>query len=472
MKDLPVYELAIEEDMELGVNAVSLVENPAIQVGFVAMSEEQPKRVLVNMAEQILYGPLLIPDQKIFRSDGNGDYYIKASADTIKQMSQRYLKQGHNLKLNIEHSDKSVDGFVCESWVVQDSEMDKMRALDPSYALPAGTWCIGVKIQNESEWKDYIESGQVRGFSLEGMFAHQISQQLSKHIEMVELKDFLKEVKELLHLNRKQIQKQQRPNAVQLSANQGILSINTPQNFQLEGKQWGQKMSAYADAEGKVKVLHPQSNSVFQLPDGVYQLSAGGELTVEAGCGDVQQKQNMEITATFTGQDGTPYYVDPSTQEVFIIASDGSTTTAPDGDITAQDGQTYTIQDGKLNEVATESEDTATDTQDIQADKDLSAMMSELIDLIKGQMAGQQMMATQLAELSQKQQTQENQLTQVSQALSQVPGSRWVNTQTVSTNEQQLSDATQRGQEVTSLPREQRMQNLNKHIQAKQKARQ
>ena len=76
--EIQVIELLIDEDNEWGgINAISIVENPAIQEDFIALSKDESiKLAEVDTERKILMGAALIPDKKIIRMNENGKYYI------------------------------------------------------------------------------------------------------------------------------------------------------------------------------------------------------------------------------------------------------------------------------------------------------------------------------------------------------------------------------------------------------------
>ena len=166
---LPIFEVTIDDDDELGVDAVALVNSPAIMVDWVAQRAVR----LVQGDRQTLTGPLSIPGQKIYRQDAEtGPHYIVYSADTIRKMSERFFAQGNHVRLNVEHEpDRTVEGLVMESWIKQ-SEIDKSTAL--GFDLPIGTWFITVKVQDRQFWQQQVKTGKVKGFSLEGYFNHKL----------------------------------------------------------------------------------------------------------------------------------------------------------------------------------------------------------------------------------------------------------------------------------------------------------
>jgi len=189
IQSLPIYEVKIDDDEELGVVGIALVQDPAILVGWVAQSKhgktvmqrkvmQQVNWVMQESADKMLVtGPLSIPGQQIYREDEEiGPHFITYSSETIRKMSERFLTKGNQLNLNMEHTDKPVMGSVVESWI-KESEADKSVAL--GYDLPVGTWFISVKVADPQVWQQQIKTQKVKGFSLEGMFGHEILQSIN-----------------------------------------------------------------------------------------------------------------------------------------------------------------------------------------------------------------------------------------------------------------------------------------------------
>ena len=161
-------------DMEnAGVFAVSIVEDPAIQEDFVYLSKqvEIVRMSTQNDEKRILLGAALIPDMTIPRLNADGSvYHIRFSADTIRQASELYAINGFQSAVTLEH-EKSVDGLtVVESWIIEDENNDKSRKYGMN--LPVGTWMLSMKVNNDEIWNDYVKTGKVNGFSIEGKFTH------------------------------------------------------------------------------------------------------------------------------------------------------------------------------------------------------------------------------------------------------------------------------------------------------------
>ena len=166
-----IIELILDEDsIDAGVNAISIVEQPAIESDFIALSKDQEiKLAEVDKEKRILMGAALIPNKTIFRKNGEDEYYVYFSKDTISKTSQLFLKQGNQGKSTLEHELKLNDLTVVESWLVDDLEKDKSAYYGLS--MPVGTWMVSVKVDNDEVWDDYVKSGKVRGFSIEGFFS-------------------------------------------------------------------------------------------------------------------------------------------------------------------------------------------------------------------------------------------------------------------------------------------------------------
>jgi hypothetical protein len=165
-----IVELILDEEQEeSGIEAISIVESPAIESDFVALKNEEVKLAEVDKDKRILLGALLIPDKPIYRYSEEGEYYIFFSKDTVSKASQMYLRNGYQNATTLEH-DKVLTGLtLVESWIVEDEVQDKSR----KYGLnvPVGTWMGAVKVNNEEIWKEYVKTNKVKGFSIEGYFA-------------------------------------------------------------------------------------------------------------------------------------------------------------------------------------------------------------------------------------------------------------------------------------------------------------
>lgn len=124
---------------------------------------------------QMVVGPLLIPDKLIFRMDENGDpYFVYFSKETVIQIANKMMKSKLLDKVNLEHDpEDTVEGYMVESWVITDKQNDKSNAY--GFSLPDGTWMGMYKIESSEDWKK-VKEGDVTGFSIEGFFADKLIQ--------------------------------------------------------------------------------------------------------------------------------------------------------------------------------------------------------------------------------------------------------------------------------------------------------
>ena len=167
---MKIIELILDEEQDdIGVDAISIVESPAIESDFVALKNQEIKLAEVDKEKKILMGALLIPNKPIYRNGGEGEYYIFFSKDTIVKASQMFLQNGNQSRSTLEHA-QALNGLtLVESWIVEDKAKDKtaLYGLD----VPVGTWMGSVKVNNEDVWNEYVKTNKVKGFSIEGYFA-------------------------------------------------------------------------------------------------------------------------------------------------------------------------------------------------------------------------------------------------------------------------------------------------------------
>jgi hypothetical protein len=165
-----IIELIIDEENEFsGIEAISVVENPAIEEDFIALKEhKEVKLAEVDKEKRILMGAALIPNKKIYRNSGEEEYYIFFSEDTVRKASELFLMKGNQNNSTLEHNVELEGMSVVESWIIEDEKKDKSRKYD--FDLPVGTWMVSVKVNNDDVWNQ-VKAGEVKGFSIEGYFA-------------------------------------------------------------------------------------------------------------------------------------------------------------------------------------------------------------------------------------------------------------------------------------------------------------
>jgi len=183
---MKIVELFLDDNEDSGIEAISIVESPAIESDFIALKSDELKLAEVDKEKKILMGALLIPNKPIYRKTEGEEYYIYFSKDTVLKASQRYLMNGYQGNSTLEHSDNLQGLTLVESWIVEDDKYDKSRKYDMN--VPIGTWMGTVKVNNEEVWNDYVKTGKVKGFSIEGFFADKIkASEMKKEEEAADL---------------------------------------------------------------------------------------------------------------------------------------------------------------------------------------------------------------------------------------------------------------------------------------------
>lgn len=172
MEKKKVMKCVIDDNMKLGVQAISLVEFPAIETNWVALNEV--KLSAVSEDRRMLYGPALIPEKYILRIDKKTgeEYYIYFEKETVYKCAHQFMLKNlhHNHTLEHEHSVKGCT--VVETWY-KESEQDKSVHL--GIDVPVGTWMVGSYVQNDELWEE-VKLGKVKGFSIEGIFDHMVAE--------------------------------------------------------------------------------------------------------------------------------------------------------------------------------------------------------------------------------------------------------------------------------------------------------
>lgn len=201
MAKYPIYDAVIKNADE-GTFAVSLVTNPATEIGFVVFDEDKPlvKFAVEDEMEHIVSGIIMLADTPIYRRTAdNFEYYIKFSKDTLKLMAEKMIFDGVGSSVNIQHEDDSfVDGVnLLELFII-----DREKGINPTYfeSVPDGSLVGSYKIHNEEVW-EMIMKGEVLSFSLEGFFSMVEEEKFSKkenHNKENKLKNKMNKVKEML----------------------------------------------------------------------------------------------------------------------------------------------------------------------------------------------------------------------------------------------------------------------------------
>ncbi|CAB5217886.1 Phage-like element PBSX protein, XkdF [uncultured Caudovirales phage] len=167
MKKLEDIELKIENENEDGVFAISLVDRPAIQEHFIALSEHNIELKVVDEDKRILVGLALVPNKKIYRNVNGKEFNVFFSEQTIEKTNELFMRNLNLNSITSQHETKVSGVSVIESWIVEDEKNDKSNL----YNLNAikGSWAVKMKVYNDEEWNK-VKLGEYKGFSIEGIY--------------------------------------------------------------------------------------------------------------------------------------------------------------------------------------------------------------------------------------------------------------------------------------------------------------
>ena len=214
-----MVELVIDENDETsGIEAISVVETPAIEENFVALNKHELQLKEVNKEKRILMGAALIPDKSIYRRNDKGDeYYIYFSKDTVRKASELFFKRSNHKNATYEHKQPIEGMTIVESWIVENTKQDKSALYGLN--LPVGTWAVSMKVDNDEIYQDALDK-KIRGFSIEGYFADKLDMS-SQSIEEYERQLTIEELKEIISEEKLESYSDY-PEAVRNNAKRGI----------------------------------------------------------------------------------------------------------------------------------------------------------------------------------------------------------------------------------------------------------
>lgn len=176
-----IFPLVIDESAEVfGIEAVSIVDSPAIESNFIALKGQNFKFKETG-EKRILMGAALIPNKPIYRRNDEEEFYVYFTKETVRKAMELFMMHGNQNNHTVQH-EFAVQGLsVVESWIV---EGEKDKAYHYGLDVPVGTWMISVKVNNEAIWENFVKTGEVKGFSIEGYFTNKM--EMSKEETLLE----------------------------------------------------------------------------------------------------------------------------------------------------------------------------------------------------------------------------------------------------------------------------------------------
>ena len=299
---METYTVIFKKDETEGVFGISLVESPAMESNFIALSEQKEIQLkAIDNEKRILLGAVLIPNKPIYRNQNGKEFNIVFPAETIRLSMENFFEQGYQSASTLEHDEKQKlkDVTFVESWI-KESELDK--SVHYGMDEPVGTWFAAMKVNNDEIWNDFVKTGKVKGFSIDGFF----------DLERINLKTENMNVDLILS-----------------AIKDGFASLIKKEEIVL-GSVMTQDQSLTIDFEGDTLAvglpltIQNENGDVMPLPDGEYILENGMTLTVADGLvselseGEAEAAEaETELPAEMEKESPSVVKSEKHTQEIF-----------------------------------------------------------------------------------------------------------------------------------------------------------
>lgn len=182
--NLPVYKLRIKEDdtdKNLSVDYVGLVDKPAVMVNWLAFKDKI--KFVSDEERRLIMGPLMIADMPIFRRDENmGDHYVIFDKTEIGKIAEKFFRNSYQSNFNMMHDPSmKVSGISIFQSIIPDKSMG-IEAPEAFKEISEGSWIGVAKVNNDEIWNEYIKTGMLRGFSIEGFFNYEYASDSDKEV--------------------------------------------------------------------------------------------------------------------------------------------------------------------------------------------------------------------------------------------------------------------------------------------------
>lgn len=173
---IKTYKAKILDD-ECGIQALSLVEHPAVLSKVERFAENDRIQYFKDDLKHNITGLIIPADRPIYRNNGTEEYYIVFEKDTIVDFATKMMKDGTMNFFNWEHSDDTINGISCIELFIKDSE----RGISPEgFAdVEEGSLFGTFHISDDDVWEKIMDGSY--GISMECIFSR-FGEQLSEAI--------------------------------------------------------------------------------------------------------------------------------------------------------------------------------------------------------------------------------------------------------------------------------------------------
>jgi hypothetical protein len=160
--NLPIFEIILNDE-EQGVDFISLVDEPAMNVDFLKFNKNEQFYFKAERDKKMLYGVFIMADFPVYRNTEKwGEIYTLFKPDTILKIQKRFNKKGYGRNINFNHGDNIVKAYVVDDFIVSD-------LIKPNFGFDVnvGSWCGSIFVEDDDFWNNYVKNDIVKGFSVE-----------------------------------------------------------------------------------------------------------------------------------------------------------------------------------------------------------------------------------------------------------------------------------------------------------------
>ena len=169
--DKKIFYIDINEDDNTGLDAISLVSTPAVEIDFLCFEKEDSVEISfsANEDKHIISGIALRADFPIYRRNGDYEYYVVFTKEIIRKIVNKYAKNGLFNSVNLQHNDLN---FTNKAIMIESYIIDKERGICPTEFsdIEDGSWYVSFHIEDEMLWKEIKDGNILNGFSVQGLF--------------------------------------------------------------------------------------------------------------------------------------------------------------------------------------------------------------------------------------------------------------------------------------------------------------
>lgn len=184
MRKLPLFEGILSEDQD-GITCISFVSMPATEIDMILFNEQHQLQ-FTDEEKHMISSVVMLADTKIYRRQGDFEFYITYSKDTLMKMCEKMLKDNTFNQISFEHNGHIIENGLINLVELYTTDEKKKSPFD----IPDGSIVATYKVNDNELW-EAIKESNLGGISLEGYFSlNEIKEQHFNNNNMI--KDILK----------------------------------------------------------------------------------------------------------------------------------------------------------------------------------------------------------------------------------------------------------------------------------------